>query len=302
MKKGPTLFIVIFILVVMLLLATQYLHTTATHQVQIGLSFTRTLEQLQDSNRLNKWFNNHLANGKKIQLRQLKKNPLIATYVFSDGKNTQEFNWMAVPEAGNEYFTRLSLQYKTSWWNYITGGNQLEKAALQNTANLEKFTKDIQLFYGYRITTTTVKDSTLLYGSIRVRKEKKGEETYQLFQKLMTYANQINAGPKGSSICNFEKISTDSILIKASIGITKPNQLSASSSFQLKRMPYGKNLLMMEYNGKFGEIDKAYKVLEQFRDDHNFRSMAIPYQEYPVLSKIYSDNDTVTLNLYYPVF
>ncbi|MCU0386738.1 MAG: hypothetical protein MUE38_11965 [Flavihumibacter sp.] len=187
-------------------------------------------------------------------------------------------------------------------WDNLRGGNELEKLAIENTNRLEAFTKDIKAFYGYEIRTTNVQDSTLLYGTLVTRKADRATNTVRLFNQLIEYAKTQNAEFNGSAICNFENISSDSVLIKASIGIRNPTAIPATSIYQVKRMPYGKNLLEMDYVGPFGDIPKGYRALEQFRDDHNFKSMAIPYQEYPDPGQPYSDSQQVTLRLYYPVF
>lgn len=299
--KKKTLFRLIAVVITLIIVLLFTLSKTESHEVRIGLSFNRTLEQLQDSTRRKAWFNS-TVNTEKITVESVSKNPLITSLVFKQENRQQLFNWIASPEPGNEYFTLLRLQYKTSWWDWLRGGNELEKLAIDNTNRLETFTKDIKAFYGYEIRTTNVQDSTLLYGTLVTSKADRPANTVRLFNQLIQYAQAQNADFNGTAICNFENKSSDSILIKASIGIRNPAAIPASSMYQVKRMPYGKNLLEMDYVGPFGEISKGYRALEQFRDDHNFKSMAIPYQEYPDPGQPYSDSQQVTLRLYYPIF
>ena len=300
--KKTTVFLLLALLLIVVVVLLFTLSKKQTYEVRIGLSFNRTLEQLQDSSKRAAWFRQAASQDQAISITSVSKNPLITSLLFSTGKKQQLFNWMASPEPGNEYFTLLRLQYKSSWWDYLRGGNTLEKLAIENTDRLEAYTKDIKAFYGYEIRTTTVQDSTLLYGSQFTTTANRPENTVRLFEALLQYAEQYKLDFNGTSICNFEKYENDSLLIKASIGIRNPRAIPETSPYQLKRMPYGKNLLELDYTGPFGGIPKGYRTLEQFRDDHNFKSMAIPYQEYPDPKQAYTDSQQVTLRLYYPVF
>lgn len=299
--KKKALFLLFAVVLTVVLLFLFLLSKTESHEVRIGLSFNRTLEQIQDSIRRKAWFKT-TVDAEPVTVESVSKNPLITSLVFKQENRQQLFNWIASPEPGNEYFTVLRLQFKTTWWDYLRGGTELEKLAIENTNRLEAYTKDIKAFYGYEIRTTHVKDSTLLYGTLVTSKADRPSNTVRLFNQLIQYARERNADFNGSSICNFENKSSDSVLIKASIGIRNPAAIPLNAKFQVKRMPYGKNLLEMDYVGPFGEIPKGYRALEQFRDDHNFKSMAIPYQEYPDPGKPYKDSQQVTLRLYYPVF
>lgn len=270
------------------------------YTVQIGLSFNRTILLWQDTASIRNWF--IYKDPDPISYRQIPGNPLIATYAFRRQKEEQIFTWIASPEQGNEYYTTLTLQYKTNWWDYLTGGNQLEKAAISCTDRFSRYTKDVVHFYGFPITTTTVQDSTFLFGSAIAERNMRAATTVQLFNQLVDFANAKKAGYSGTAICYFENLPDNKIQIKASISITEPATIPELGRFELKRMPYGKNLLVMQYEGPFNKIPDAYRILEQFRDDHNFKSMAIPYQEYPDIRQAYADSQQVSLQLFYPVF
>ena len=67
-------------------------------------------------------------------------------------------------------------------------------------------------------------------------------------------------------------------------------------------MPFGKNLLVANYHGPYGEVHKAYTALENFKADHRLSSMAIPYQKFLQEGYDFSDDEIVQMKVYYPVF
>ena len=69
-----------------------------------------------------------------------------------------------------------------------------------------------------------------------------------------------------------------------------------------KKMPFGKNLLVANYHGPYGEVHKAYTALENFKADHRLSSMAIPYQKFLQEGYDFSDDEIVQMKVYYPVF
>lgn len=275
--------------------------TTQTRSWKIGLSFNRTLSVLHDSTRFNYWLIDTVHNPNLV-VKQVHVNPLIAAFNLSENGAEQFVYWTASPAENNTYFSTVTLHYKTNWWNRIFKSNPLQQYAHKASEQLVGYIENVNAFYGYPIETTTVSDSTYLFGAITTSNASKYNKTAELINNLKKYANKTGAAFTGKSILNIERISEDSVVIKASIAINNPAAIPETGNFIVKRMPYGKNLLKLSYEGPYNEVQNAISALERFRDDHNFNSMAIPYYDYPATDTVVHGQDTVRISVYYPVF
>lgn len=301
MKITKKFALVLLLLISLAICLSLLMKTTQTRAWKIGLSFNRTLSVLQDSTRFNYWLTDTTRKS-NIVVKQVHTNPLIAAFNLI-GNNTEQFvYWTASPVADNMYFSTITLHYKTNWWNRIFKSNPLQRYAHTASEKLVAYIENVNAFYGYPIETTTVSDSTYLYGSSTAANASTYFKVAELFNRLKEYANKRAAGFTGKAILNIERISKDSVIIKASIGISNPSAVAESGSFMVKRMPYGKNLLKLSYEGPYNKVQDAINALERFRDDHNFNSMAIPYYDYPSSDSTIHGEDTVKIGVYYPVF
>jgi effector-binding domain-containing protein len=171
----------------------------------------------------------------------------------------------------------------------------------ENLETLKDYMTDTRRFYGFEIQEITVQDTAFLFKRETVPLAEKQVAMKRIFEFLINYANQQNAGYNGTRIF-YTLQSANEITLFASIGVTNMIEPSAASGIEYKRMPLGKNLIAASYQGPFGQSEKAFRALEMFKKDHNLSSMAIPFQKFMSDGYDFSDDQVVQLKIYYPVF
>ncbi len=219
----------------------------------------------------------------------------------SHKNNKKAFAFSAITDSLEPSSSVISLTYRTTLFNKWFAKSVLEKNAEKSLESLKDYMTDTRRFYGFEIAVVPVEDTAFLFSRVTVPTEKRKAATINIFEKLIAFAESKKAGYNGTRI--YYTLKTDSdITIFASIGVTKEIEIPANSDIEYKRMPYGKNLLMANYQGPFGESDRAYKALEIFKSDHSMTSMAIPFQKFMSDGYDFDDDQMVQLKVYYPIF
>jgi hypothetical protein len=118
----------------------------------------------------------------------------------------------------------------------------------------------------------------------------------------MKDAAKKGVGYNGVRIFNFEESSRENLTIYAGIGIDRPVETGAQDSIRFKWMPYGHNLLAVDFEGPYGEVQKIKEALEQYRVDNQRVNMAIPFHKYLSDGYGYTDSQVVKLRVCLPVF
>ncbi len=289
---------------------------TVQKQITVPYSVIRTGEQLNNSPSLQKWFLPFAGNN-NIQTKQFENGQLMSSGNYSieisdikmngakiktsDTKNIKTFLLEALSDTGYLESSKISLIYKTTLFKKWFLKSGLERNAEQSLENLKNYMLDTKLFYGYQIDRVTVEDTSFLFLKKTVPLAEKRKEIVRIFDRLINFADQNNAGYNGTRIL-YPLINGDEITLFSGIGVTRMIEPGNGEEIQYKRMPYGKNLLVASYQGAFGDVTQAYSALEIYKKDHNLLSMAIPYQK--ILSDGYdfADDQVVQMKVYYPIF
>ena len=285
--------------------------------VSIPYSMNMVQDQLSDIRNVAKWWapfsgmdsnairfsysGNDKLNAGDHSITIEKSNSLNTWYTVLEKENKQLFEFSILPDTGGH--CQLVLQYETTLWKRIIGNDPLLKEAMKSLDDMNDYLRDKKKLYGFEIEETLVTDTTFLFKSITVSNAEKKEGMGRLFTDLMNYAKEKNAGYNGIRIFYSSQISKDSITLFASIGISN-SQVSTHENGPVffKRMPYKKNLLVAYYQGKFGELDKAYKALQLFKKDFGLNSMAIPFTKFLTDGYAFDDNQVIQAVVCYPVF
>jgi effector-binding domain-containing protein len=233
---------------------------------------------------------------------EISNNTMFSAVITASYKNKKKkFNFTALTDTLETAFTFINLSYPTTLFNKWFSKSVVEKNAEKSLENLKDYMTDTRRFYGFEISMVPVEDTAFLFSRITVPQNQRREATKKIFEKLLAYAEKRNAGYNGTRIYHTLK-SGNEITIFASIGVTNAIDIPENSDIEYKRMPFGKNLLVANYQGPFGESDRVYKALELFKTDHSMTSMAIPFQKFLSDGYDFADDQIVQLKVYYPVF
>lgn len=211
------------------------------------------------------------------------------------------FSFTALADSSEASASSVALTYYTTLFHKWFAKSALEKNAEKSLGNLMDYMTDTRRFYGFEIQQVPVEDTSFLFTRQVVPVVERKEATKKIYEKLLAYAKEKNAGYNGTRIY-YTLRSGNEITIFASIGVSNMVETKADDEIQYKRMPYGKKLLMTSYQGPFNQSYRAFKALEAFKDDHTLTSMAIPFQKFMSDGYDFEDDEVVQLKIYYPVF
>jgi hypothetical protein len=196
----------------------------------------------------------------------------------------------------------VRLSYENTLWNKLLGNNSIINNAEKSLESLKNYIEDTKITYGYKIALTEVTDTTFLFTSKVVAQNKKKEELKNLYEILIKYAKEKNAGYNDTRILYLVPAGKDSIRFYAGIGITKNiENMPLEGSITLRRMPYKRNLIVADYKDCFSKLDKVFTAMEQYRTDNSLTSMAIPFIKFATEGIEFDDNQIIEGKGYFPV-
>lgn len=301
MKNGKSRLLLLIVLPLLGLVAAfiGFRNKTFREQVQINYPLLKTGEQLRSAEQVKRWY--LTASGENDTLSVSEQTPFSARIIARNKGNEKAFRFSIDGDTLNAQLSYVTLSYEQTLFQHWFSKEPLVQDARKSLQNLKAYMEDSKRFYGYDIQLVKVEDTAFLFKSVTVPLEMKREATRKLFDELIAFANTTDAGYNGIRIFYSLKGEKD-IKLFVSIGVTKAIEPDAASGIEYKKMPLGKNLLVANYQGSLSEVYKAYQAIDRFKSDHNFTSMAIPFQK--ILSDGYDfdENQLVQLKVCYPVF
>ncbi|HVK97955.1 MAG TPA: hypothetical protein VM368_09060, partial [Flavisolibacter sp.] len=163
---------------------------------------------------------------------------------------------------------------------------------------LKSFTETSSNLYGMKINNTKVKDQFLVSIKESLNKAPANSTIYSLIEELEYYINQQNAKPTAHPMLHVDSSNTKYEVMVA-IPVNKP--LQGNSRIQPKRMVLG-NILEAEVKGGPEAIKKGKIELNNYREDYDRTSPAIPYESLVTNRLQERDSSKWITRLYYPVF
>jgi hypothetical protein len=227
------------------------------------------------------------------QLRIVSITSLSGIYSVSQGKDSADFLFTAKHDTV-DISSLISLVYKTSLFNQLTGGNTLERNARVSLDNLEEKLKDPAFFYGWPLRRITVEDTSFLTARKKVGPNELQKGRKELFDMLLKAAKDRDAGYNGVRIFHPVK-DGDGWSLFAGVGVTKHFDTPENEPIQYRMMPYKKSLLVCDYKGPYYNVEKINAALKQYVDDHQMINMAIPFEK--ILQDSYDFGDSAIVNL-----
>lgn len=302
MKQHKVVLLVI-VLAVILFSALFLFRFTHTRKVMLPLKTDRLMELLIHPTHYHRWMNKQLLEWyKQGSLDISTKGTAACLYRITRNDRHNIFLYTAVPGKKNEAQTDLALSFKVTAWQLLTGWNEEQHAFDKSFTRLEELVKSPLLLYGYDIHPDKVVDSTFIYHAVTTSYSNRKAVMQRLFETLIAYAKERNAGYTGTRIFHFTREGSDSIRLYGSIGILRPDSIAITSPYPLKRMPYGKNLLAAPFEGPYMRVEQVYRAMERYKSDKNMVSMAIPYHKLTGPELSLGDSTVTRLEVYYPVY
>jgi hypothetical protein len=121
---------------------------------------------------------------------------------------------------------------------------------------------------------------------------------YQWIDRLEKYATTHNA-KTGLPMLNIRAIGNDCYFTRVALPIDK--QLTGDNGIEFKRMPGGGKLLVTEVEGGPSLVEKGFIEMENYREDHNQVSPAIPFQSLVTDRRLQPDTARWITKLCWPI-
>ncbi len=194
--------------------------------------------------------------------------------------NTVSNNVIITKDSAN---VLLALQYdlqKPSVLNKISNYSIAKK--IQSTTQLllkyfNDFLSNTKNVYGNKMSTSTLKDSTLISIKQNFSSYPTVAQIYGNIALLQSYANKNNANTTNVPMLNITNGFNNDYELMVALPINK--MLENNGNILAKRLLAGGNILVTDsIVGGFATVDKVYKEFFSFKSDLNVISPAIPYQ------------------------
>jgi hypothetical protein len=285
---------------VLALLAIAFLIVPAKKElvVRVRLPLERVMLEFEDTTHLVKWYAPYQSKAYAIEVE--KSNPF--TFIFlhqKDGKTNPLF-FVVSPDTTDSKVTKIIFRYEAS--RLPIPRDDLSESAAQSLQRLEEWMGTTEYVYGHNIVMTTVTDSSFLFQTRVVASDQESAEAKKIFDELIAYAEKRNAHYNGVRIYYTQSPKKGQTAIYASIGVDTYTPTGPDENIQYKMMPYGKKLLVMDYEGPFAQTREMYRILEDYKRDNSLVSMAIPFQKFLSPGYGFADTQVVKTRISYPVF
>lgn len=274
----------------------------------------RAADHLSDPRKVAKWmlpfsqmpteelvFTPNSIIGGKDTLIMLQQSAVDIGYTLKSPDHTASFVITAAPMDNRPGVTRLLLSWPAKNGANTSGNRVLAKTVQASLDSLASYFSTPGKMYGFPIREIKVTDTAFLFASRTIATADFPQASAALFEMLFRQAAKYNVPYTGVRIFNMEKMG-DRRVIYAGIGIEYRVDTQPGDSAAFKWMPYEKNLLAIDMEGPYAQVDRAKEALEQFRVDKEMVSMAIPFHKYLSDGYGYTDSQQVRIRVCLPVY
>ena len=266
--------------------------------VKVPLPIERVMMEFEQMEKIDQWYTPKKEQGYTLSIE--KANPFEFIFVHTKENKTTPLHIVVSPDTTDSKLTKIVYRYEQS--RLPIPGDDLAEAAAKAITDLGEKLKTTTYVYGYNILTTTVTDSSFLFQSKVVAKANETVETKKIFDELIAYAAKRNADYNGVRIFYTQRVNQDEVALFASVGVKNYTPTGPNEKIQYKMMPYGKKLLIMDYEGPYGKSKELFSVLEDYKRYNTLVSMAIPFIKYMSPGYGFADSQVVKTRISYPVF
>jgi hypothetical protein len=165
---------------------------------------------------------------------------------------------------------------------------------------MQSFFSKTENIYGYDIRHASVVDTALISTFASSKGYPGTQFIYGLIDQLKNYIASQSAKETGFPMLNIS--TADSINFLTKVAIPTDKQLPSSGNITYKWMLGGGNILVTEVKGGPASISKAFQQIENYVNDHQHRSPAIPFQSMVTDRRQEPDTSKWVTRIYYPIF
>ncbi|MEN9951751.1 MAG: hypothetical protein RLZZ520_19 [Bacteroidota bacterium] len=285
---------------VVCLLALVYVVVPAQKElvVKVPLPIERVMMEFEMMEKVDQWYTPKKQDGYALTIE--KANPFEFIFVNTKADKTTPLHIVVSPDTTDSKLTKIVYRYEQS--RLPIPGDDLAASVATSLNNLGEMLKTTTYVYGHNILTTTVTDSSFLFQTKVVAKVNETAETKMIFDELIAYAEKRNAGYNGVRIFYTQRVNNEEVALFASVGVNNYTPTGPEEKIQYKMMPYGKKLLILDYEGPYSKSKELFTVLEDYKRYNTMVSMAIPFVKYVSPGYGFADSQIVKVRVSYPVF
>ncbi len=266
--------------------------------VKVPLPIERVMMEFEMMEKIDNWYTPKKEQGYTLAVE--KANPFEFIFVNTKADKTTPVHIVVSPDTTDSKLTKIVYRYEQS--RLPIPGDDLEASVASSLTKLGDMLKTTTYVYGYNILTTTVTDSSFLFQNKVVAKANEAVETKKIFDELIAYAEKRNAGYNGVRIFYTQRVNNEEVALFASVGVNNYTPTGPEEKIQYKMMPYGKKLLILDYEGPYGKSKELFTVLEDYKRYNTLVSMAIPFIKFMSPGYGFTDSQVVKTRISYPVF
>jgi hypothetical protein len=266
--------------------------------VKVPLPIERVMMEFEMMEKVDQWYTPKKQDGYALTIE--KANPFEFIFVNTKADKTTPLHIVVSPDTTDSKLTKIVYHYEQS--RLPIPGDDLAASVATSLTNLGEMLKTTTYVYGHTILTTTVTDSSFLFQNKVVAKVNEAAETKKIFDELIAYAEKRNAGYNGVRIFYTQRVNNEEVALFASVGVNNYTPTGPEEKIQYKMMPYGKKLLILDYEGPYSKSKALFTVLEDYKRYNTMVSMAIPFLKYVSPGYGFADSQIVKVRVSYPVF
>ena len=177
---------------------------------------------------------------------------------------------------------------------------QLKKNIDAVTDSLKNYMSKEENLYGFKVINVKVADSVLISTRSTFNHYPDINETERMVQKLKDYIKTERAVEKNYPMLNVHQTGTNEY--ETMVAIATERLLPATKEFAPKIVLKGGNILEAVFKGGPFAIRKAFESFENYKEDFEITSPAIPYQLMITDRVIEKDTSAWITKFYYPIF
>ena len=164
--------------------------------------------------------------------------------------------------------------------------------------NIASFLNKNENIYGFPITQTSTNDTSLISTKSVLNAYPSTGQIYSSIEKLKTFAKDNGAAETGFPMMNVTQINKQFYMLMTALPTDK--MLSANGDIAYKHMVPGRFLTMTVVGGN-ETVNYAYYQMQQYIQDYNRTSMAIPFLYLITDRSKETDTSKWVTKLYFPV-
>lgn len=141
-------------------------------------------------------------------------------------------------------------------------------------------------------------DSNYIFTSATSANYPVTDTIYKMIDRLKNYVSKNGAKETGYPMLNIFK-ERESYIVKVALPVDK--KLTNSGDIKYRWMLKGGNILIAEVKGGSYQIEKAFKEMANYVEDHNRVAPAIPFQSLITDRRQEPDTNKWVTKIYWPV-